>query len=102
FVMHEDRYAERPGFQVRVDGFARKRQIGLRGHCLAISMLRLAAGAEWVRAPTEMKSGPAAAISLTLASVTPPETSITARPLIISTAFRIAGTSMLSKRRMSA
>ena len=39
------------------------------------SMLRSSAGAEWVSAPTEMKSTPVAAISATLSSVIPPDAS---------------------------
>ena len=38
-------------------------------------MLRSRAGEEWVRAPTETKSTPVAAISATVSSVTPPEAS---------------------------
>ena len=38
-------------------------------------MLRSSAGAEWVSAPTEMKSTPVAAISATFSRVTPPEAS---------------------------
>jgi hypothetical protein len=44
--------------------------------------LSVAAGAEWVRAPMEMRSGPAAAIARTFFNVIPPDTSTSARPLI--------------------
>ena len=46
------------------------------------------AGAEWVSAPTEIRSTPVAAISATLSSVTPPEASNSARPAVMATAFR--------------
>ena len=44
--------------------------------------LSVAAGAEWVRAPIEIRSGPAAAIARTFFNVIPPDTSTTAFPLI--------------------
>ncbi len=44
--------------------------------------LSVAAGAEWVRAPIEIRSGPAAAIACTFFSVIPPDTSTTACLLI--------------------
>ncbi len=43
--------------------------------------LSVAAGAEWVRAPIEIRSGPAAAIARTFFNVIPPDTSTTALPL---------------------
>ena len=48
--------------------------------------LSVAAGAEWVSAPMEMRSGPAAAIARTFFKVIPPDTSTSARPLISLTA----------------
>ena len=44
------------------------------------SMLRSSAGAEWVSAPTEMKSTPVAPIAATFSRVTPPEASSSTRP----------------------
>ena len=44
--------------------------------------LSVAAGAEWVRAPIEMRFGPASAIARMFFNVIPPDTSTTACPLI--------------------
>ena len=66
------------------------------------SKLRFAAAAECVRAPMEMKSGPADAISRIFARVTPPDTSTSARPLIMSSASRIIARPILSNMMMSA
>src|SRR6185503_14307129 len=44
--------------------------------------------AEWVNAPTEMKSTPVSAIARTVARLTPPLASVRARPLTRCTAFR--------------
>src|SRR5262245_17259724 len=61
-----------------------------------------AAGAEWVRAPTEMKSTPLSAIARTVARVTPPLASVLQRPFTSLTAFRSWSGVMLSRRMMSA
>ena len=50
------------------------------------------AGAEWVSAPTEIRSTPVAAIAATLSSVTPPDASNSARPAVMATAFRKSAT----------
>ena len=58
-------------------------------------------GAEWVSAPTEMKSTPVAAIARTVSRFTPPDASVRHLPAVISTArLRIAG-GMLSSSTAS-
>jgi hypothetical protein len=78
--------------------------LDLRGCRLDGSSTRLsvAAGAEWVRAPIEIRSGPAAAIARTFCNVTPPDTSTTAFPLINRIAWRTVAGLMLSSKMMSA
>ena len=49
-----------------------------------------APAAEWVRAPTEMKSTPVSAIARAVSRVTPPEASRRARPPTKATALRMA------------
>src|SRR5256885_11002098 len=100
-IVQVESHPDHAGCQMRTDRVQRERgrQSCHRG---TISMLKRAAGAECVSAPMEMRSGPAAAISRTLLKVTPPDTSIVARPLIRSMAVRMAGTSMLSSRMISA
>src|SRR5262249_24998948 len=51
-----------------------------RAHSTSIETSR--ERAEWVSAPTETKSTPVSAIARTVSSVTPPEASSTARPLV--------------------
>src|SRR5262245_4705319 len=60
--------------------------------------LIVAAGAEWVRAPIEMRSGPAAAIARMFFRVMPPETSTSARPLMSFTACLTVAGVILSRR----
>ena len=50
------------------------------------SSARFSAGAEWVSAPTEMRSTPVSAIARTVSSVTPPDASVSARPEAMATA----------------
>src|SRR5207245_822331 len=54
--------------------------------------------AEWVRAPTEMKSTPVSAYARTVASDMPPEASSSARPATSFTASRTSSGLMLSRR----
>src|SRR5574341_1033201 len=70
------------------------RLLPMRRRIGTMSMLKSTAGAEWVSAPIEILSGPAAAIFRTFASVTPPDTSIAARFLVSSTARLMAGACM--------
>ena len=49
-------------------------------HPRATRMLRSTAGAEWVSAPTEIRSTPDSATARTVSRVTPPEASTRARP----------------------
>src|SRR5687767_7675622 len=60
------------------------------------SSARSKAGAECVKAPTEIQFTPVSAIDLTLSSVTPPDASVTARPSTSATAERRSASSMLS------
>src|SRR4029077_6936259 len=53
--------------------------------------------AEWVRAPTEMKSTPVSAQARTVASETPPDASSSARPATSLTASRTSSGLMLSR-----
>ena len=66
-----------------------------------MTRLTVAAGAEWVSAPMEMRSAPAAAIALTFLSVIPPDTSTRACFLISTTARRTMSGAMLSNRIIS-
>jgi nicotinate-nucleotide pyrophosphorylase (carboxylating) len=75
----------------------------------SMSMLKSRVGAEWVSAPTEMKSTPASAMARTVSSATPPEASsegpLSEPPPSLSrslTAPRSVSVSMLSSRRTSA
>src|SRR5438093_3533132 len=101
FIVQEESRPDHAGCQMRTDRVQRER-VRQSCHRGTISMLKRAADAECVSAPTEMRSGPAAASSRTLLKVTPPDTSTVARPLISSTALRIADTVMLSSRMISA
>ena len=65
--------------------YARRRR---EGRANVMTRLTVAAGAEWVSAPMEMRSAPAAAIALTFLSVIPPDTSTRACFLISTTARR--------------
>src|SRR5690242_14763632 len=59
---------------------------------------RSSAGALWVRAPTDTKSTPVAAMALTVSRVTPPLASSSARPSTSATAWRSSAGVMLSRR----
>ena len=66
------------------------------------SRLMSSDGAEWVSAPTEMRSTPVSATARTVASVMPPLASVIARPPTRATASRSSSTDMLSSRTASA
>ncbi len=63
---------------------------------------RSTAGDECVSAPTDIASGPRAAMAPTLARVTPPEISRNALPLVAATAAAMASGPALSRRTCSA
>jgi len=71
---------------------------------LAYSQSRLMSSAvtEWVNAPTLIRSTPASAMARTVVSFTPPDASVTARPLQSAAAWRRVSSSMLSSITMSA
>src|SRR6202158_5414424 len=71
-------------------------------HVFMTSRLKSRAGAECVSAPTEMRSTPARAAATAPSKVMPPDASNFARPAVISTAFRMSSTSMLSRSTISA
>src|SRR5688572_199225 len=92
----------RPGESPELFGPKRRRGGGRRAFHFftggegAIFMLRSAAGAEWVSAPTEMKSTPVAATSRRLSRSMPPEASTQACLFTSRTASAISRGFMLS------
>ena len=71
------------------------------GRVSVMTRLTVAAGAEWVSAPMEMRSAPAAAMARTLFRVMPPDTSTRACFLINVTARRTRSGAMLSSKIIS-
>ena len=72
------RAAARPATPVPSTRTSQRSRSG-KGHASTFRE-RSRTGAEWVRAPTEMKSTPVSAIERAVSSVTPPEASSVARP----------------------